>query len=61
MKSQPGQRIIAIHILHNISRRKGNETIKLGLLIGYNMRNSFPRKYAQNVVENLFPEIFLKN
>ena len=58
MTSQPGQRIIAIHILHNISRRKGNETIKLGLLIGYNMRNSFPRKYAQNVGRIYFQKCF---
>ena len=33
MTSQPGQHTIAIHILPNISRGKGNQTIKLGQLI----------------------------
>ena len=39
MTSQPGQQIIAIHILSNISRGKGNQTMKFGQLIEYNMRN----------------------
>ena len=33
MTSQPGQQTIAIHILINISRTKGNQTIKFGQLI----------------------------
>ena len=31
--SQPGKQTIAIHVLPNISRRKGNQTMKFGKLI----------------------------
>ena len=41
MTSQPGQQTIAIHILPNISRSKGNQTMKLEQLITYNKRNIF--------------------
>ena len=44
MMSQPGQQAIAVHILTNISRSKGNHTIKFGQLIDYNMRNIFLEK-----------------
>ena len=44
MTSQPGSKAIAIHILVNISRSKGNQTIKFGQLIEYNMRNIFLEK-----------------
>ena len=33
MTSPPGKQIITIHILPNISRSKGNQTIKFGQLI----------------------------
>ena len=33
MKSQPGKDTIAIHILSNISKSKGNQTMKFGHLI----------------------------
>ena len=36
MMSQTGQEIITIHILSDISRSKGNQTIKFGPLIEYN-------------------------
>ena len=36
MTSQSGQQTITIHILPNISRSKGNLTMKLGQLIEYN-------------------------
>ena len=39
-----GSKIIAIHILINISRSKGNQAIKLGQLIEYNMTNTFLEK-----------------
>ena len=32
MTSQPGKQTIAIHILHNISRIKDNQAMKLGQL-----------------------------
>ena len=44
MTSQPGSQIILIHILPNISRRKGNQTMKCGQLIECNMRNNFFEK-----------------
>ena len=44
MTSQPGQQTIAIHILPNISRSKGNQAMKFGQLIEYNMRNIFVEK-----------------
>ena len=39
MASQPGQQTIVIHILSNILRNKGNQTMKFGQLIENNMRN----------------------
>ena len=39
-----GQQLITIHILPNISRSKGNQTIKFGQLLEYSMRNIFLRK-----------------
>ena len=41
MMSQPGQNIVSIHILFNISRSKGNHTKKYEQLIELNMRNIF--------------------
>ena len=38
---QSGQQIIAIHILPNISRRKGNQAIKFGQITEPNMSNFF--------------------
>ena len=39
MTLQPGEQTIAIHILPNISRSKGNKTMKFGQFIEYNTRN----------------------
>ena len=39
MTSKPGQQRIVIHILPNISRNKGNQTITFGQLIECNMKN----------------------
>ena len=44
MTSQPGKQTIAIHILTNIARNKGNQTMKFGQLIEYNIRNIFLEK-----------------
>ena len=44
MTSQPGKQTIAILILPNISRSKGNQAIKFRQLIEYNMRNIFIEK-----------------
>ena len=52
MTSQPGQQIIVIHILSNISRSKSNQIMKLGQLIECNVRNIFLEKsYPKRGVE----------
>ena len=61
MASQPGKQTIAIHMLLNISRSKGNKRIKFGQLIEYKMRNIFLKQSYINVVQKLFPNHFLKN
>ena len=52
MTSKPGLQAVGIHILPNISQSKGNqtkgnETIKFGQLIEYNMRNIFLQKLCK--------------
>ena len=44
MTSQTAKQTIAIHILSNISKSKGNQTMKFGQLIEYNMGNIFVEK-----------------
>ena len=61
MTSQTGQKIITKHVLSNISRSKGKQTIKFGQLIEHSMRNVFLKNHTQNVVEKLVPDPFLKN
>ena len=41
MTSQPGKQRITTHILFNISRSKGNQTMKVGQLIEHPKRNVF--------------------
>ena len=49
-------KIITIHILPNISRSKGNQTMKFAQLTWYNMKN-----HTKNVVEKLVPNPLIKN
>ena len=44
MTSQPGKQAIAINSLPNISRGKGNQTIKFGQFTENNIRNIFSWK-----------------
>ena len=44
MMSQPGYQTFVIHILLNISRSKGTQTMKFGQLVEYNIRNIFHEK-----------------
>ena len=44
MTTKPGLQTIAIHILPNISKSKGNQTMKFGQLIEYNKKNIFLQK-----------------
>ena len=60
MTPQPGKQS-TIHILPNISRSKGNQTMKFGRLIKYYMKNFFLKKHTQNILEKPFPDLFLKN
>ena len=61
MTSQPWRQTIAVHILPNILRNKGNQEIKFGQLIEYNMRKFFQKNPKKNEMEKLFPDLFLKN
>ena len=48
MTSQPGQQTIVIHILVNILRSKGSQTMKFAQLISSNMRNTLlSRSYTK--------------
>ena len=58
MTSQPGKQTIAIHILPNISR--GNQTIKCGQLIKYNMGNIFLEKSFTICARETIPKLFSK-
>ena len=44
MASSNGKQILTIHILPNISRTKGNQTMKFGQLIEINVKNIFLEK-----------------
>ena len=44
MMQQPCEQTVVIHILANISRSKGSQTMKLGYLIDYNLKNIFIKK-----------------
>ena len=59
--SQPGKQTIAIYILANISRSKGNQRMKFGQLMEYDMRNIFiKRSYTKGGGETI-PILFPKN
>ena len=50
MTSQSGKQTNALHILPNISRSEGNQTIKFGQLIDYKTKNIFLKKYYTKCV-----------
>ena len=55
MTSQPGYQTITIHMLPNISRKIGNQTMKFGRLIECKNRNIF----LQNETGRLVPHLLL--
>ena len=59
--SQPGEETIAIHILPNISRSKGNQAMKFGQLIEYNMKNIFVEKSYTKCAGETIPRPLSKN
>ena len=60
MTSQPGKQAIAINILPNISRSKGNQTTKFSLLIEFIMRNIFLEKSYSKYDQETIPRFFSK-
>ena len=60
MTSQPGKQATAIHILPNISRSEGNETMKFDQFLEYNTRNIFLEKPYIRCAGKLFPDAFKK-
>ena len=52
MNTQPGQETTKIHILPNISRSKGNQTMKFGHVIEYEKRNTFFQNTCRKYLEN---------
>ena len=60
MMSQPKKQTITTHILSNISRSKGNQTMKFCQLIEYNMGNIFLEKSYRECGEETIPRPFSK-
>ena len=60
MMSQPEKQTIAIHILINISRPKGNQTTKFGQLIQYNIKTIFLEKSYTKFGRKTIPGLFSK-
>ena len=48
MARRTRQQIVAIHILPNMARSKGNQAMKFGQLTIYNVRNIFLQKLCRN-------------
>ena len=60
MTSHLGKQTIIIHILHSISRGKGNQTIKLDQAMEYNNREIFFFKnHAENEAGRQVSDLFL--
>ena len=58
--SQTGHQIITIRILSNISRSKGNQSVKFGQLIEHNMRKILFEKSCTNCNGETSPRPFCK-
>ena len=58
MTSHTGQQIITIHILPNISRSKGNETMEFCQFIEYNMRSTSLEKSYSKFDGETTPDLF---
>ena len=60
MTSQSREQTITKYILPNISRRKGNQTIKFGQAMEYNKKNIFFKNHAENEAGRLVLDIRYK-
>ena len=58
--SQTGKQMVAKHILPNISKSKGNLTIKFGQLKEYSMTNIFLENFFAKCGEETIPRPFSK-
>ena len=58
MMSQHGFQTITMHILHNISQSKSNQTMKFGQLIEYIREIFLFKNYAENEAGRLVPILF---
>ena len=58
--SQPGKQAIAIHILPSISWSKGNQTMKCGQFIEYQIRKMFVKKSYKKCGGETLPRPFSK-
>ena len=61
MTPQPRKQTISIYILPNISRIKGNQTMKFDQLIEYDMRNNFLEKSYTKFGGETISRPFLKS
>ena len=60
MTSQPGWQTITMHVVPNIPRNKSNQTVEIGQLIEYNMRNISVEKCYAKCGEETIPRPFSK-
>ena len=60
MTSQPGWQTITMHVVPNIPRNKSNQTVGIGQLIEYNMRNISVEKFYAKCGEETIPIPFSK-
>ena len=60
MTLQTDSQTIVIHILPNISRNEGNQTMKFGHLIEYNMKSIILEKSYTKYGRKLVPDLFLE-
>ena len=60
MTSQPGKPTFAVHILPDISKSKGNQTVKFGQLLEFNIINIFLEKSCTKCVGETIPRSFFK-
>ena len=61
MKLQPGKQTIAIQVLSNISKGKGNHTMKFGQLVKNDRRKIFLKKSYTKCGEETILRLFSKN
>ena len=59
MTSQLGLETVTIHVFPNISRSKGNQTMKVARVIKYQNRNIFLRKSCTKKAGRLVPDLFV--